>query len=71
MTYVPRLECLLNLGHISAYNIDNTILLYNYLLDLHVFVSFNRNLDHNEIENLPKDVFNNAGDSTILLLLLL
>jgi hypothetical protein len=40
--YVPRLEgimhsplpgralCLLTLGHISAYNMDNTILLYEY-----------------------------------------
>jgi hypothetical protein len=64
--YVPRLECLLTLGHISAYKIDNTLLLYNYILDLHVFVSFYRNLDHNEIENLPKDVFNNAGNIQFL-----
>jgi hypothetical protein len=40
--------------------------LYNYILDLHVFVSFYRNLDHNEIENLPKDVFNNAGNIQFL-----
>jgi hypothetical protein len=41
--YVPRLEgimhspsdralCLLTLGHISAYNMDNTILLYKYMI---------------------------------------
>ena len=42
LKYVPRLEgiihspsgralCLLTLGHISAYNMDNTILLYKYI----------------------------------------
>ena len=35
--YVPRLEgimCLLTLGHISAYNMDNTILLYKYVMSI-------------------------------------
>ena len=30
-TYLCRALCLLTLGHISAYNMDNTILLYNYV----------------------------------------
>jgi hypothetical protein len=49
--YVPRLEgimhspsdralCLLTLGHISAYNMDNTIVLYNWSLEIFNSIHF-------------------------------